>query len=316
MVERPPAPSTDADDPALTAALTGWLGELRALRRASPHTLIAYEHEARVFLGFIARHQGGPPDLAALARLQVRDFRAYLAHLRGKGLASASVARALAAVRGFFRYLKKRGLADNSALAALKTGRAAKPVPRPLPPDKALALLDMAGMEASAPWIGARDGALLTLLYGAGLRIGEALALTWGDLPLGEALRVTGKGGKTRLVPILPAARDAVDVYAAALPFVLEKTDALFRGARGGPLAARQAQLLIARLRGALGLPDSATPHALRHSFASHLLAAGGDLRTIQELLGHASLATTQVYTKVDAGRLMEIYAKAHPRAS
>lgn len=302
-------------DPVLAEAVAGWQAHLAAERRLSPHSVAAYGHDVASFLGFLVHYQGAVPDLAALSALTVRDFRAFLAARRQDGLEAASLARALSALRNLFRYLHRHGLAHNDALSAVRGPKRPRRLPRPVAEKDAAKLVEDAKLDASVAWMQARDAAVVALLYGCGLRLSEALALTKADVPLGDMLRVTGKRGKMRLVPVLPVVVEAVNLYAGMISPGLGPKDALFRGARGGPLGPRHVQKLMARLRGALGLPASATPHALRHSFASHLLAAGGDLRAIQDLLGHASLSTTQVYTKVDAAQLTGVYEKAHPRA-
>ena len=300
-------PTSDVD-----AAVVAWLGWLEGVRRASPHTLSAYRRDLAAFLEFMADHLGAPPTLGALAGLGQRDFRAWLAH-RAANHKATSTARALAVVRSFFQYLDRGGYAHNPALGRIATPRLPKSVPRALAVDDAAELLNAAGETEG--WIGLRDVAVLTLLYGCGLRIGEALGLTRRTMPLGDRLIVRGKGNKERVVPVLPVVSAAIDAYLGACPHDGEPDGPLFVGALGGALSARVVQLRIANLRRRLGLPESATPHALRHSFATHLLAGGGDLRTIQELLGHASLSTTQRYTAVDTARLLEVYDKAHPRA-
>ncbi len=269
-----------------------------------------------MFLAFIARHRAGPPSLADLSDLNLGDFRAYLAHRAADGLAAASRSRGLAAVRGFFRFLERRGLAANAAIRLVRTPKVARSLPRPLEVGDALAAVDAAGALVDEPWLAARDQALLLLLYGCGLRIGEALALDRRDAPEGDVLVVTGKGRKQRLVPVLPVVREAIAAYLAVCPYPLPAEAPLFLGARGARLDPAVAQRQVRRLRVALGLPETATPHALRHSFATHLLADGGDLRTIQELLGHASLSTTQRYTEVDASRIAAVHRRAHPRAT
>lgn len=279
------------------------------------HTLDGYDRDLRVFFAFLARHRGGPPSLADLAELGLGDFRAYLAERAGEGLAASSRSRGLAAVRGFFRFLERRGLAANPAIRLVRTPKVARSLPRPLEVGDALAAVDAAGRLSDEPWLAKRDQALLLLLYGCGLRIGEALALNRRDAPAGDVLVVTGKGRKQRLVPVLPVVREAIAAYLTACPHALPADAPLFLGARGGRLDPAVAQRQVRRLRSALGLPETATPHALRHSFATHLLADGGDLRTIQELLGHASLSTTQRYTAVDVSRLAAVHRRAHPRA-
>jgi integrase/recombinase XerC len=316
----PPAPLAPARFAAkedLAAAIARWFDWLETERRVSPHTIAAYGRDLASFLAFLTEHRGGIPDLAALTALLPADFRAWLAHRVGEEIGRSSNARALSTLRNFFRFLERRGLAKNAALIAVKSPKLPKPVPKALTAEEAQTALDgVAGMEREI-WVAKRDLAILTLLYGAGLRIGEALGLRRGEAPAaGATLAVTGKGNKTRLVPILPAVADAIADYLAACPHALTKDGPLFVGARGGPLHPRLVQGAMAKLRAALGLPEHATPHALRHSFATHLLAGGGDLRSIQELLGHASLSTTQRYTKVDAARLLAVYDAAHPRAT
>jgi integrase/recombinase XerC len=311
------APDLTASDDAVRAAAADWWSWLADQRRASAHTLAAYQRDLAGFLAFIAEHRGEPINLAGLAGLGQGDFRAYLAHLMDGGKAKSSVARALSVLRGFFRFLERRGLARNGALAGLAGPRLPKSVPKALTAEEASEAVGAVGAMAGEPWIARRDVAMLTLLYGAGLRVGEAVALDRHHLPRdhGAALAVTGKGRKQRLVPLLPQVREAIDAYLALCPYRLGPEEALFVGAHGQRLNARIVQRQMQRLRGWLALPESATPHALRHSFATHLLAGGGDLRAIQELLGHASLSTTQRYTAVDAARLIAVHAAAHPRA-
>lgn len=301
--------------PEVAAALAAWLRHLAGERRASAHTIDSYGRDLRGFFRFLAEHLGAPPDFAALASLGPRDFRAFSARRRAEGIVAASAARGLSALRGFFRYLERQGLCANAAALAAKSPKLPRAVPRPLSVAAATTAVEEAGALAVEPWIAARDEAVLALLYGCGLRISEALSLTGRDLPLGKSLRVTGKGRKQRVVPVLPQVAEAVGAYARQCPYRLEKDGPLFLGAKGGPLSPRIVQRAMEALRGALGLSADATPHALRHSFATHLLGAGGDLRTIQELLGHASLSTTQRYTDVDTARLLAAYADAHPRA-
>ena len=316
---RGPAPvplARFAASPDLADAIASWQSWLSAERRVSPHTLAAYGRDLAAFLDFLGEHLGGLCDLAALDTLAPADFRAYLARRAADAAMRSSSARALSVLRGFFRFLDRRGLAHNAALAAVRTPKLPRSVPKALSPEDAAAALDSAEEETRLPWIGARDRALLFLLYGCGLRLGEALGLTRREAPLAPGmLSVTGKGGKTRVVPVLPAVAEAIADYVAVCPWRLAPDDALFLGARGGPLHPRLVQKKMAALRAQLGLPERATPHALRHSFATHLLAGGGDLRAIQELLGHASLTTTQRYTAIDAARLAAVYDKAHPRA-
>jgi integrase/recombinase XerC len=299
------------------ALLAQWIDHLRDERRFAANSVEAYQRDVAAFLGFLSGHLGGEPSIGDLAALEPRDLRAYLAHRRQgpEALSDRSISRALAAIRGFFRFLERRHGLVNARLALVRGPKLKRLLPRPVSEDAALALIADAENSAALPWLGARDAALITLLYAAGLRISEALALTGADRPLPESLRVVGKGGKERLVPILAAAREAVEHYAGLCPFALTKDAPLFRAARGGALSPRMAQALMATLRGRLGLPSSATPHALRHAFATHLLAHGADLRAIQELLGHESLSTTQVYTAVEAENILRTYRTAHPRA-
>ncbi len=305
--------------PALAQALATWLTHLRALDGAAANTLTAYGRDVSGFLGFLALHRGGPQGIAPLLDSGPADLRAWMAHERGRGLSARSLARALSAVKGFIAWAAEReGLADGAGATVLLSARAPKfrrKLPRPLTPEAAGDMIAAVGDNARDDWTGARDAAVLTLLYGCGLRISEALGLTGADYPLPQVLRITGKGGKTRIVPVLPVAQRAVAHYAALCPFEITRGEALFRGTRGGPLNPRLIARAMELARAGLGLPATATPHAMRHSFATHLLAAGGDLRAIQELLGHASLSTTQTYTAVDAARLMDIYENAHPRA-
>jgi integrase/recombinase XerC len=303
--------------PDVAAEIARWLGYLGAERRMSAKTLDAYARDARQFLGFLAEHLGGAPDLKRLARLTPADVRAFMAARRADGAGNRSLMRGLAGARSFARFLERNGKGKVAALTAVRAPKAPKTLPKPLPASaaKRMTETELRAGEAREPWVIARDAAVLGLLYGAGLRISEALGLKVKDFTAGsDALTVTGKGRKTRMVPLLQQVSKLIADYVALCPN-LPPEGPLFIGARGGPLSPRVVQLAMARLRGALGLPDSATPHALRHSFATHLLARGGDLRAIQELLGHASLSTTQIYTAVDAERLLDVYASAHPRA-
>ncbi len=302
--------------PAARAAMADWLAQMRALDGASAATVTAYAGDVGRWLAFLAGHLGGEgPGLAALAGTAKSDLRAFLAAEQARGVGARSLARRLSAIKSFTRWLADRSGADATALLAARAPRHRRKLPRPLSEDAARAVLADVGEGAREDWIAARDEAVVTLLYGCGLRISEALGLRGADHPLPDTLRITGKGGKERLVPVLPAARAAVARYVALCPLDLNRDGPLFRGARAGPLSPRLVQLAMERARARLGLPADATPHALRHSFATHLLAAGGDLRAIQDLLGHASLSTTQGYTAVDSARLMEVYARAHPRA-
>ncbi len=315
-----PAPLAAGDD--VVSAVLAWVEWLSAERRAGDKTVSAYRRDVHDFMAFVAGHGGGPPDLATLAGLRQTDFRAWLARRARDKLARTSTARALSSVRGFFRFLDRRGLAANTAITLVRTPKLPRSVPKALTVADARDLLAETEADAAIEWIGRRDGAILTLLYGAGLRIAEALSLskrTVEDLLRRRAttLAITGKGGKQRLVPLLPAVTAALAAYRATCPWLTTAApdDRFFIGARGAPLDPGVVQRAVRRLRVQLGLPESATPHALRHSFATHLLGAGGDLRTIQELLGHASLSTTQRYTDVDAARLAAVYRSAHPRA-
>lgn len=299
------------------ALLQHWIAHLRDERRFAANSVEAYERDVAAFLGFLQGHLGGEPSAHDLAHLEPRDLRAYLAYRRQgpDALADRSISRALAAIRSFYRYLERRHGVANARLALVRGPKLKRPLPRPVSEGAARDLIVEANDTASQDWIGARDAALITLLYAAGLRIGEALALTGADLPLPDMLRVVGKGSKERIVPLLPAARQAVERYAALCPYALTEDAPLFRAVRGGALSPRMAQDLMQRLRGRLGLPSSATPHALRHAFATHLLANGGDLRAIQDLLGHESLSTTQTYASVEAKKILQLYRRAHPRA-
>ena len=304
-----------AISPAQRDALSRWLDHLRALKGAADNTLAAYARDVGQFLDFLGQHHGGTEGLAALTALSQADLRAFMAHLRGREVAPRSVARKLSAVKNFLAFLADQAGTDATAALSARGPKYRRKLPRPLSETAAQDIIAVVGDQARAEWVAARDMAIVTLLYGSGLRISEALGLTGRAHPLPDVLRITGKGGKERLVPTLPATAQAVARYAALCPFDLTADAPLFRGARGGPLNPRLVQKVMEQARLQMGLPATATPHALRHSFATHLLAAGGDLRAIQELLGHASLSTTQAYTAVDAARLMEVYEKAHPRA-
>jgi integrase/recombinase XerC len=308
-------PDTLAISPGARDALAGWLDHIRALDGAAANTVEAYRADVTGFLAFMALHAGGAQGRAALARVALSDMRAWMAHERGRGVGPRSLARALSAVKSFYRWLSDRDGFDATPMLSTRSPKFTRKLPRPISPDAARAVIATAESQAADSWIGARDAAVVTLLYGCGLRISEALGLKGRDAPLPEVLRIIGKGGKERLVPVLPAARAAVDTYLTLCPHPREAEAPLFRGARGGALNPRLVQKAMERARLQLGLPATATPHALRHSFATHLLNAGGDLRAIQELLGHASLSTTQAYTAVDTARLMEIYDATHPRA-
>ena len=299
--------------PAAQTALR-WQHHLARDRRRSPHTVRAYAATAHRLIGFLAEHLGGAVDGAALAALEAKDLRAFLAHRRGQGLGNSSAARELSAVRGFLAFAAgERG--GEPSLPRLKGPKRPRSVPRPVAPDDVVALAEEAGEDAAAEWIAARDQAVLLLLYGSGLRVAEALGLTGAALPLGEALTVTGKRAKTRIVPLLAPVRAAIETYLSLCPYPPGRDEPLFRGARGGPLNGEMIRRVVRRARARLGLSDRTTPHALRHSFATHLLGRGADLRSLQELLGHASLSSTQIYTEVDAAHLLDVYRHAHPRA-
>jgi len=293
------------------ALIPRWRDHLTHGRRRSAHTVRAYVATAERLVEFLQDHRGGAVDPAMLASVEAADLRAFLALRRGDGIGNASAARELSAVRGFLSFVAGEG----GAVPRLKGPRVKKGVPRPISPDEVMALAEDVAGQGREPWIGARDWAVLLLLYGAGLRIGEAMALTGAVLPLGETLSVTGKRDKTRIVPLLPQVRTAIDDYLALCPHAASKDLPLFRGARGGPLSPALVRRAVQGARRRLGLSERTTPHALRHSFATHLLGRGADLRALQELLGHASLSSTQIYTAVDAAHLMDVYRNAHPRA-
>ncbi|MEW2919151.1 tyrosine recombinase XerC [Ruegeria sp. ANG10] len=301
--------------PACRDALQHWLDSLGALAGRSENTQTAYRGDITDFLCFMTLHHSERQGLAALARITVSDMRAWMADQRASGVGARSLARKLSAVKSFYRWLSEREGFEPTAVLSTRAPKFTKKLPRPLAEDAARAIIETVELQSTSDWVSARDVAVVTLLYGCGLRISEALSLTGADTPLPETLRIIGKGNKERIVPVLPAARAAVDHYLRLCPHPHAKDKALFRGVRGGPLNPRAIQGVMAKARMQLGLPATATPHALRHSFATHLLSAGGDLRSIQELLGHASLSTTQTYTAVDTARLMEVYNRAHPKA-
>lgn len=307
--------SISVADRELTGLMTEWQAWLASEKRASRHTVTSYTHDMVAFLRFMAEYRGRQVTLQVVLGLEPRDFRSWMASRATEGKARTSTARALSCVRGFYTFLGKAGYGANAAIQALKSPRLPGRVPRALTPEEALTLIDQAGDAQTDLWLEKRNIALLSLLYGCGLRISEALKLNVTDRPQGEALRIDGKGRKQRIVPVLPVVRRAVDAYLAECPFARTPDRPLFLGKRGKRLNAAVAQRDMRRLRKRLNLPDTATPHALRHSFATHLLAGGGDLRTIQDLLGHESLSTTQRYTDVDQKRLMAVYQSAHPRA-
>ncbi len=319
-----------ADEPALPIFLARaaddlvgearlWLSHLGSERRMSAKTVEAYRRDLRQFLDFLTEHNGEAPGLQTFAALQPVDLRAFMARRRSQGVESRSLLRALSGLRSFARHLERQGRGKAAVFSAVRTPKLARRLPKPVPVAEAREMTDVATRDGDPrlPWVLARDAAVLALLYGAGLRIGEALGLKRSEAPTGgrDSLTVTGKGRKTRMVPVIAPIGRAVEAYLALCPMTLPADGPLFVGVRGGPLSPRIIQLAVEQLRGILGLPQNATPHALRHSFATHLLGRGGDLRTIQELLGHASLSTTQVYTAVDSTRLLEAYRSAHPRA-
>jgi integrase/recombinase XerC len=300
--------------------LKRWLEFISAERRLSPKTVEAYARDVGFFLSFLTEHLGHAPKLSDLSKLAPADIRSFLAFRRANGVEARTLQRSLAAARSFARFLEREGRGKSDALSAVRAPKVAKTLPRPLDAASAMAITDSStrAYETREPWVLARDAAVLSLLYGAGLRIAEALSLKRSEIPepgKADSITVTGKGNKTRMVPLIPQITQAIADYIAICPFDLAVNEPVFRGEKGGPLSPRIVQLAMERMRGGLGLPDSATPHALRHSFATHLLARGGDLRSIQELLGHASLATTQIYTQVDSTHLLEAYRAAHPRA-
>lgn len=296
-------------------AIEGWRRYLTSERRASVNTVQAYSRDMGDFITFLHSYREQTVSLTALGGLDVRDFRAFLASRRADNVSARTTARALSSIRNFYRYLSRVEGIQNDAIKAMQGPKLPHRVPRPLTEESALSVLETIGDFALEDWVAARDIAIITLLYGCGLRIGEALALNTADRPKGETMRIIGKRNKERIVPVLPLVLNAIDTYTRLCPHHLAPQDALFRGIRGGRLGARAVQASMQKVRIALGLPDSATPHALRHSFATHLLSRGGDLRTIQELLGHADLKATQVYTEVDNARLKDVYDKAFPRA-
>ena len=305
--------------PDLAAAALGWLAHLAIERRLSPRTIEAYGRDARQFLVFLAERFGRPPSAADFTDCAPGDLRAFLARRRADGIDGRSLQRALSALKSLARHAARESGETAAALGAIRAPKAARRLPRPLSAPDAKAVTTTAPREGEAreAWVLARDAAVLALCYGAGLRISEALSIRRADAPVGQidAVTIMGKGRKSRSAPIIPPVREGIEDYLKLCPYALKPAGPLFVGAKGGPLSPRIVQLAMERMRGALGLPDSATPHALRHSFATHLLARGGDLRTIQDLLGHASLSTTQVYTGVDSARLLAAYRSAHPRA-
>ncbi|MGJ8616877.1 MAG: tyrosine recombinase XerC [Sulfitobacter sp.] len=310
------AANTGLISPAARDALQTWIEHQRALKGAADNTLTAYLGDVSDFLAFMTVHKADSQGLGALAQITISDMRSWMARTRSGDIGPRSMARKLSAVKAFYRWLAEREGFEPTAVLSTRSPKFQKKLPRPLAIDAAKALIDCVEIQTETPWVAARDVAVLTLLWGCGLRISEALGLTGADAPLPDVLRIVGKGGKERVVPVLPAARDAVDNYLRACPHLQAADTPLFRAIRGGALSPRAISQVMANARMQLGLPATATPHAMRHSFATHLLDAGGDLRAIQELLGHASLSTTQAYTAVDTARLMEVYNRAHPKAA
>ncbi|MDV3252244.1 tyrosine recombinase XerC [Devosia sp. BK] len=305
--------SAFATDAFIQAQIAAWMRELGSVKRLAPKTLEAYGRDVGQFMSFLSGHMGGAITLQSLKELRAADIRSFMAQRREESLGSRSLARVLSSLKNFFGFLERENILATEAFNAIRTPKIPKSLPKALTVVEAKQTITGVDEMEEEPWIAARDMAVISLCYGAGLRIAEALALTKGDLEA-EVLRVTGKGGKIRMVPLIAPVRQAIETYLQLSPYKLWEEDPLFRGKKGGVLSPRIIQLRMQQLRSALGLPPSATPHALRHSFATHLLGKGGDLRAIQELLGHASLSTTQIYTAVDTERLMESYAKAHPR--
>ena len=304
-----------AASPVAVKTLKDWLAIKAAVENNSDNTITAYQQDLLEFFGFLAQHHGEIQGLPALANVSLPDMRAWMANARSNKLTSRSLARKLSAVKSFYRWLSEREGFDATTVLSVKAPKFQAKLPRPVGPVSAIDLLKTVQLQSLQDWVSARDLAVLTLLYGCGLRISEALSLSGKDIPLGTSLRIFGKGGNERIVPVLKIAAQSVTNYVAKCPYNISGESALFRGARGGPLSPRQIQKVTASARLQLGLPASVTPHAFRHSFATHLLNAGGDLRSIQELLGHSNLSTTQAYTAVDSARLMEVYQRAHPKA-
>ncbi|MCY4152617.1 MAG: tyrosine recombinase XerC [Aestuariivita sp.] len=292
-----------------------WLRSRIVAKGSASNTVLAYRRDIGEFLCFMIEYKGEGTRAEMLAGIGLRDMRAWMAHLRNSSVGARSLARKLSAVKNFYGWLAEQEGFDPTAVLMMRAPKVPKRLPRPLDSGAARAMIKTASAQSDIPWVAARDVAVLTLLYACGLRISEALGLTGKDLPLPRVLQIVGKGGKERVVPVLDVAREATDTYFDLCPFSLEREQLIFRGVRGGPLSPRTVQKVTENLRLQLGLPPTATPHAMRHSFATHLLESGGDLRTIQELLGHASLSTTQTYTAVDTRRLKAVYDVAHPRA-
>jgi integrase/recombinase XerC len=301
--------------PAARDALQEWLDHQKSLKGAAENTVTAYAGDVTEFLSFITQHKGESQGLGALSKITISDMRGWMANCRSTGVGPRSLARKLSAVKVFYRWLAAREGFEPTAVLLTRSPKFTQKLPRPLAVDAARDMIETVEMQSLEPWVAARDTAVVTLLWGCGLRISEALGMKAADAPLPQVMRIIGKGGKERIVPVVDAARNAVDAYVKACPHILEDDGPLFRGVRGGALSPRAIQKAMAAARMQLGLPATATPHAMRHSFATHLLNAGGDLRTIQELLGHASLSTTQAYTAIDTARLLDVYKNAHPKA-
>jgi integrase/recombinase XerC len=317
MAKEPGAELLITATPGLRRAALDWAEYLGREQRLSENTLEAYRRDLEQFFHFLTGHLGAPPSPDDFKNLRPADIRGFMADRRMQGIGPRTLARQIAALRSFARFSERNGIFSTTAFAAVRPPRQPKGLPKALSIPDSTRLIEVVETLSEKPWVAARDAAVLTLLYGCGLRISEALGLTRADAPIAgkDAIRVLGKGGRERIVPVLPAVQRAIEEYLRLAPFEIESSDPLFRGEKGGPLSPRIVQMAVSRLRGALGLESTVTPHALRHSFATHLLGSGGDLRTIQELLGHASLSTTQIYTAVDSERLLEVYRKAHPRA-
>lgn len=301
--------------PACRDALQSWLDAQKSLMGRSENTITAYQGDVTDFLSFMTLHHGETQGLKPLEKISVTDMRSWMAHVRGDGVGARSLSRKLSAVKSFYRWLAEREGFEPTSVLSTRAPKFQRKLPRPLPQDAAKAMIETVELQTMSDWVAARDVAVVTLLYGCGLRISEALSLLGRDAPLPRSLRIFGKGNKERVVPVIDAARTAVETYLRLCPHGKDPDAPLFRGVRGGALSPRSIQDAMAKARMQLGLPATATPHALRHSFATHLLEAGGDLRAIQELLGHASLSTTQAYTAVDTAHLMEIYNRTHPKA-
>ncbi|MEG3619379.1 tyrosine recombinase XerC [Magnetovibrio sp. PR-2] len=301
--------------PDVVNALSKWLDWLSHEKRYSPHTIDNYLRDCAKFLSFLSAHKGRAPDLNMLDNLKALDFRSWLARLNDAGKSRTTMARQFSSLRTLYKYLEREGLVNNAAVHAVRTPKLPKSVPKALTMEDALEMVETVSQLSDEPWVGKRDEALLKLLYGCGLRISEALNLNVCDIPAGDTMTITGKGNKQRVVPVLPAVKSAIEAYVKASPYPQTQDSPLFLGVRGKRLNPGTAEAQVRKIRALMGLPDSVTPHALRHSFATHLLSGGGDLRTIQELMGHETLSTTQRYTDVDAQRLHAVYSTAHPRA-